>query len=397
MKKILISLLLSLPIYAEVTQEELYEVQADIASIKNDLETTKNLAEQERASAFNPSLSVIGSLLGNYVREHSAHKHEHSEHKHGHGSHNDHSHQYGNGFFIRELEFEFSGEIDPYARAQAIVAIEQSPDYDFNLHVEEALIQTGLLGIELKIGKFKAAIGRANRIHRHHLNQIDYPLATKVFLGEEGFANQGISNKFSFNTQSNSALTFFLESGMGIASPMQKKGSTDVPSANAHAWWHTQLDQSNMIDLGSSAYVARQGKARSKAFFMFAGDVHYSYLPSGYGADPVFLLGTEFFSANPNTVNKWPMGGFVWSQFLLFSAAFLGVRYDIAPKAKELDHMESAASIYFTYYTSEFLRFRLGYEHAMADLHSIKGDDRFSLSMNFVLGSHPSEPYFITR
>jgi hypothetical protein len=93
----------------------------------------------------------------------------------------------------------------------------------------------------------------------------------------------------------------------------------------------------------------------------------------------------------------WSVGNYSWAQIRLFSQTFFGVKYDLAPKPKSFQGLEHALGLYISHYTTEFLRFRLGYEHVMPAIESFHGDHRLMLSMMFVLGSHPVEPYFVNR
>jgi hypothetical protein len=52
---------------------------------------------------------------------------------------------------------------------------------------------------------------------------------------------------------------------------------------------------------------------------------------------------------------------------------------------------------FLTYYTTEFLRLRLGYEHTKSDVAEMDGLDTGWLELNFVFGSHPVEPYWVNR
>lgn len=385
MKLISIFLLSAFMLNASVSEEEIYEIKAELEILKEELETTKILARQEKPSDFNPSFSVIGTLLASYIREN---EHHHSPINNNHS----HNHEYATGFFIRELEFSFSGDIDPFFSTQAILALEQDSSYKLHIHLEEAFIQLNKWPLETKIGLFKANIGRVNSIHLHDLNQTDYPLAIKSFLGSEGLSHQGISNKVSFDFNDKNILSIFLQGGIGKISPLQTKDAKKIPSMSVYAWWHNQLANDHFLDIGASSYLGRKDKSGSGLLQILAQDLHYTYTNDSIAK---FILGTEtFYAYAKNTSLSW--GGFIWSQIALMSSAFLGFRYDIAPK-KPFDKMSSAFSSYITYYTSEFFKFRFGYEHAMPKLDSIKGDDRLFLSMNFVLGAHPSEPYAVNR
>ena len=314
---VLISCLLALLspfLWAETSHfdEKIFEMEAQLETIKSELAQTKILAQQERASAFNPSISVIGDIVGQYgigVPEEPKNGHAKDSHDHSH------SHDFQNGVNVRELEFEFRGAIDPWADALVVVAIEQHGLKHFEIDVEEAFVRLkkwpvldyAPLGIESRLGKFRTAIGRMNRIHLHNIPHISYPLALQVFLGEEGYASQGLSFNSSWVPSSKSALTWFLEGITGSRLPMQDKGAQEVPSGIGHLWWHQELNDAHFIDLGISSLVGRKGKYESGTFWLSGADFHYSYLPTGHGQNPVFLFGSEFYMANKET-DKFYMG-----------------------------------------------------------------------------------------
>lgn len=381
--------------YTPHLEDRLFDVEAQVATLKTELAETKSLAAQERPSAFNPSISVIGDILGQYGLNVPK----------GPPDAKGHQHAFQNGVTVRELEFEFRGAIDPWADALVVVAIEQHKIDDFDIKVEEAyarlkkwpLIDFAPFGTEMRLGKFRTALGRMNRIHVHNIPQISYPLAMHVFLGEEGFASQGISFNSSWAFSSKSALSWVLEGVMGNKLPMQEKESRAIPNGIAHLWWHQELTENHYLDIGASSLVGRNGAAGSGAFWLGGADVHYSYLPTGYGQNPVFLMGSEFYLANKETNGRWPLGNFTWAQTKMLGSSFVGLRYDIAPQEAQLDAFQHALGGYVGLYTSEFLRFRLGYEHVMPNLNSLEGDHRFLLSVNFIVGSHPVEPYFANR
>lgn len=370
--------------------DRIYDVEAQVSSLKADMATTKALAEQERPNAFNPSISVVGDFVGQYG--YGVKKHEHS-HDDGHG----HAHGFNNGVMAREIEFEFRADVDPYADALIALALEAQSIDHIDIHLEEAYARLKPFGFMAKLGRFRTAVGRMSRIHLHNIPQITYPLAMQAFLGPEGFSSQGISLNYVFNPSSSSAITLFLEGVMLNKLPMQEKGAEKMPSAVGHLWWHQELAPFHYLDVGVSSLLGRKGKAGSGRFWLVGGDVHYSYLPTGYGQNPLFLLGSEVYSANATTSGRWPIGNFTWAQIRLIGSSFFGVRYDLAPQETNLQNFQHAMGGYLSYYTSEFLRFRAGYEHVMPTLSSFNGDHRFMLSMIFILGSHPVEPYFVNR
>lgn len=380
------------------TEERLYDLEAQVETLKAEISTTKDQAMQEKPNAFNPSISVVGDVVGQVGFGAEKPTDEHA-HDHGHG----HDEGFYNGLLLREIEFEFRGAIDPIADALFIMGVGSHGDH-VHVHVEEAnLLFKSLpgigyapLGMNIKVGRFKTAIGRMNRVHLHNAPQIYYPKAMTQFLGDEGYASQGLSLNLSFNPFSKSALTIFSELLFGSRLPMQQEGAEKMVSGVGHLWWHQELTDEQYLDVGFSTVLGRKGSKDSGTFAMLSADAHYSYLPNGFGQDPLFLVGSEFYTANVGE-KRWPIGYYSWAQARIFSGTFFGLLYDLAPKKEELEKFEHSVGGFLTYYSSEFLRFRLGYEHVMPNTNSFKGEERLMLSMIFILGSHPMEPYFINR
>lgn len=381
------------------TEERLYELEAQLETLKSELSSTTAIARQKRINEFNPAITVVADFLGQYgfnVESHDDHEGDHKDHNHS---------AFENGFFVKEIELELMAPVDPFADALVAVAIHPH-GHHAKIHLEEAYARLkqwpGLgfapLGLIIKAGLFKTSLGRINRLHRHNISQMDYPLATKAFLGDEGHSAAGLSLNTSFNVTDKSAINLFVEGVFNSRLHSQLKGAEKIPSGIFHGWFHQELSSTHFLDIGVSTLIGRKGQANSGVFSLLSGDIHYSYLPEGYGPNPFFLVGNEFYTANvPKKISRWPIGNFTWAQIRLFNSTFFGVKYDLAPTVKNFDELEHSLGAYISHYTTEFLRFRLGYEHVMPKIQSLDGDHRLMLSMTLVMGSHPVEPYFANR
>lgn len=374
--------------------DEMLDIEAQVSSIKTELAAVKSLAEQKRASDFNPSISVIGDVIGQYTF---------TAHDEDGDAHVGHDHDAGNGIAIREIELEFRADVAPSADAQIALAVHPGLKHT-HLHIEEAFLRLkawpGLdfapLGIGIKLGILKASFGRANRLHAHHMPQISFPLAMKAFLGDEGFSAPGIGLTSSYAFSSHSAINLSAEASFAKKSPSQVDGAKEIPNGIFNIWFHQELAPFHYLDLGTSALLGRYGQKSSGIYALLGGDVHYSYLPTGYGQNPVFLLGSEIFA---DFYKNAPgnLGAYVWLQAKLIGSSFIGLRYDIAPHsvAEARAELEQSLGAYLGLYNTEFLRFRLGYEYLMPTLTNFDGDHRIMLGVTFVLGSHPVDPYFV--
>jgi hypothetical protein len=270
-------------------EDRIYDLEAQVKTLKSDLENVREVATQEQASAFNPSISVIGDFMGQYGFNLKHHHHHEAEGDHDAHEHGDHQHKdFANGVMVREVEFEFRGDIDPYADALVTFGIHPHGVEDVHLHLEEAYARLktwpGLgyapLGMIIKAGKFRTAFGRMNRLHLHNTPQITYPLATRTFLGEEGYAASGVSLNASFNPTTTSALSLFAEAVFLSRVPLQAKDGEKAPSGVFHAWWNQELTATHFLDIGLSGLVGRNGRPGKGLFWMAGADVHYSYIPT---------------------------------------------------------------------------------------------------------------------
>ena len=374
-------------------EDDIYELKADIANIKNEVTTLKSLAEQEKPNSFNPSIALVGDIMSQY---------RFNKNDHHHNNHDHHHHDFINGIFLRELELEFRGDVDPYADALASIALHQGHDH-VDIHVEEVYLRLkkwpilGYAPFNIKLGQFKAALGRMNRIHLHNIPQVYYPKALSAFLGDEGYSAPGISLDRYINIYDKSSLHLVIEGSFTKPLPLQSKGSENIPKGIFHAWWHQEFKAGHFLDLGMSHLFTRLGDKDSGLLYLLVADVHYSFLNSAISFDPIVTLGNELFLSNKSKNSDMALGNIFWAQARILNNTFLGVKYDLSPKAENMAKLEHALGSYLSYYTSEFLRFRLGYEHVMPKVNSFSGEDSIMLSSIFILGSHPNEPYFINR
>ena len=96
-------------------------------------------------------------------------------------------------------ELVIAGYLNPYARADAVVAWEEGN----NAAIEEvyASILRGLpLNMNLRVGKYRLEFGRLNPVHPHAYSFIYLPLPHEEFFGEEGLNDVAIRPSFLIPT-----------------------------------------------------------------------------------------------------------------------------------------------------------------------------------------------------
>jgi hypothetical protein len=277
------------------------------------------------------------------------------------------------GPWLRSLEFDVRADVDPYAKAVAVFSLEQEDPIaagtrdEFDVSPEEVYIDLVSLpaGFTARVGKFRQPFGLTNKTHPHDLPWTDVPKPVAAILGDEGYNDTGAV--VSWHIPNNAGLGATLEGGALSGTPWDPDNTTAMP-----AW------------LG-----------RGELFRTF-GNVDV-----GIGASGVGLLDHRIGGADLMLrwkKNQWRSvtlmaeglvdtddqhGAFAALQFQPTRPLYLGVRADW------LDGDVQAGG-FVSYYTSEFLRVRVG---AMAGADSFRGDAQ----LTFVWGSHPAEPYWVNR
>jgi hypothetical protein len=122
------------------------------------------------AKALNPDISAIGDFIGAVGR--GANRGIPSLEMH-------------------ESELGFQEVIDPYARADFFISFSEQ-----GVNLEEGYLTLTSLpaGLQVKVGKMRAAFGRVNTLHNHVLPWTDRPLVTQNLVGgEDGIDDAGLS------------------------------------------------------------------------------------------------------------------------------------------------------------------------------------------------------------
>lgn len=90
------------------------------------------------------------------------------------------------GILFQEAEVGLAAAVDPYLRADLIIALHRH-EGDLHVEVEEGYVTTLFLrGVTLRAGKFYLPFGRHNALHTHAFPFVDAPLTNVAFLGHHG-------------------------------------------------------------------------------------------------------------------------------------------------------------------------------------------------------------------
>jgi len=326
--------------------------------------------------------------------------------------------------FMRTAEFDFRAAVDPYADAVAILSLESEAGDGFGADLEEGyvvvkrlpVLESAPLGLKLKFGKYRAPFGNMNRLHMHDLPWTTRPLPIARMLGtengeffESGFNPIGVDAEVILPQITDNAVMEVnadIVDGGGIAITGLPDGAHRHLGYLGHYNLFFTVHDTHDVNLGLSGYYER-GDHRAG---LVGADLLYKWKPLAAGEFHSFVLGGEVFYADrkfdadtngdgvPDTIARAkPLAWYGFAQVQLDWHVYLGGRFDYAQDLEDKSIATKVAAGYLSYYTSEFLRFRAGYEHRWSDNPADDNVNSFITEVSVVFGSHPTEPYWVNR
>ena len=322
---------------------------------------------------------------------------------------NDEGDEVSNRFHLREVEIDFRAAIDTFADGVLVTAFESEAPGEYEALIEEGYLQFKRFpfldeapgGLKLKAGRFRSGFGRANKLHTHDLPWVTRPPSLAQVLGEEGFAREGVAADFFLPSPGDSVLEATLEVLNGGGLPVGEDNEGEDLALVSRVHWFTDLDEENNVDLGVSHYRGAFDERGDRRAMITGADLTYQWKPLGEAAGRSILVGGELFYASVEgdvgERSATPLGWYAFLQAQLEKNLYLGTRFDRTQLLEDPSLTSGQLGTYLSYYTSEFLRVRLGWEHTFAERGAGADLDTVFLEFNFVFGSHPPHPYWANR
>jgi hypothetical protein len=330
-----------------------------------------------------------------------------------------------NNFNVREVELDLRAAVDPFADGVVIASFESERVGEFEAGIEEGYVNIKRLpfpvfddpplGLKLKVGRFRPEIGRINRLHLHDLPQMTRPMVIEEFFGEEGFVGNGLSAQFfiptPFDEESALELTAQLLTGGGV---LIAPGPPQSPAAVGNLRWFRTVAGAHNFDLSLIFHFGRTDPEATLNAMTYSADFLYKWKPLRGGEFRSFVVGGQVFYTRRAFLEEVdtdgdgqidaserrdtnPLGYFAFTQYQLDRSTYLGVRWDDTAAIAGDQFRRRAVSGYLTWYTSEFLRFRVGYERRLSDIAEENGRNSAFAEINLVFGAHPPEPFWVNR
>ena len=353
------------------------------------------LSGQTRPNAFNPRITAFGDFVGRLDNRPVM-----SEHHHGDEADTADGAREDDRAALRSFELDFRADVDPFAKAVAVVGLHEHAPDDFAIHPEEVYVTFETLPWRLraKVGKFLASMGVTNRLHPHDLPQTTLPLVNEHWLGEEGMNAQGaeLSWLVPQSLADSIEVTFGLFSG---ELDYLAGGDSNDPAFLGRVAVFETLSDSEFLQVGTSHLVGWTDADGKHSAWLGGLDVMYRWRPTDRPFETSLFAQAELFLSDRETEEGTTksLGAYGLVQYQPWRDIYVGTRFDWM---EPLDRFEGhgrawAGGLWLSYYTSEFLRLRLGYEHRGI----VRADDLDTLwlQVTFVFGSHPVEPYWFNK
>lgn len=351
---------------------------------------------QRNPVSFNPDFAVVSDFLGTWS--------------------NNRSNDALNRFDVREVELDLRAAVDPRADAVAIIAIprdvanplfptgEVPEGPDAAVELEEAYLffhDFGVDNLTAKLGRFHVRFGRQNILHLHDLPTSDPPLANQAFLAPEALSDSGLSLSYVIPNPWNQYFEIVAEilagEGAGSESPtLTGDLSVDSPAINLHALWNTDICRDWNMEIGGSWLHGHSSADNSQNVDLFGGDFTLLHTdPTGGFNNQVFqaeVMHGIIDQLDGTTQRGW--GAYLLGQQQINKDWYFGARLDWTQDPNNDSQEAWAISPYVSWYWSEFLRFRVEYQHLGGD---VKDQDVVMFQVTWIFGAHPPHPYWAMR
>jgi hypothetical protein len=377
-----------------------HEAEGAIADLKNDVHKVEVLAAHDgddaggRAVArtdhafddllgsITPRISATGDFVANL----------------GDDSHMGHD---MDRFDLRGVDITFVGEIDDKARAVFNLAYHED-----DISLEEAYLDVWSIlpyKTDLRLGLFRANFGLLNTIHPHALTQVDYPAIYRVYLGHEGYIDEGVGLSGKIPSLWEQPFSWSLQVLNGKRHEHGHKDDGHDDDADTYKRLKDfddivyvarlnhgfRASERLSVNWGLSGLTGRFDEHKNSARYYLEGvDLTFNWHPFGHDDFRRLRWQTEvFFSqVKGSGDNDNAKGLYSFLDYRFKPKWSTGVRYDYAQLPLERsDHLREY-SAYLTYFYSPNNRIRLQLKNSQPNFG--KDINEIMLQWTFTLGRH---------
>ena len=333
---------------------------------------------------------------------------------------------------MHESEIGFQEVIDPYARADFFLSFGEK-----GVNLEEGYITFTSLpaGLQLKVGKMRAAFGKVNTTHNHVLPWIDRPLVTQnVIGGEDGINDAGLSLSRILPAPKGLFLEGTAQVFRGDSDGVFAATRRSNVSAVGHLRAYRDLSESTNIDFGAS-YARGHSPFADGNNQLYGGDVTLRWKPLRRAIYHSFVARSEFVWARTSVSSPYftgtsapagasfarglatPFGYYVSADYQLNRRWILAGRFDRSQRGQCLPTspettstcpydplafganftrnvallQDTGGSFLLTYLTSEFSLIRTQFRRTKYG--EGRTANEFLFQFQFSMGAHGAHPF----
>lgn len=350
-----------------------------------------------------PDVSAVGDLIGDLSPKGS-------------------TQEDGARFGVREVEIAFQAAVDPYFRGDVFLGLSDTE----GVSIEQAYLTATALswGLEVRLGRLLAPVGKANTTHRHDLHTIEYPWVLQRFLGPEGLKGTGIyvSRIFSpfgfYQEVIITAVDRFGEAPEGLQAGESVNRRLDGMGYSARLRNYWDLSQHTNVEFSASAITGKREQpihgadgvnATIARQSVVGADLTLRWRPLQQGLYRSFILQSELLRqlnerdpVLPTTSSSGTVGydgprrdftgWYAFARWQLSRRGYVASRLDALHDPDYAGETTRAASAYLEFYPSEFSKLLAGVERLMPPT----GNPRVSrviVQATFALGPHRPHPF----
>ncbi len=297
--------------------------------------------------------------------------------------------------YLNETEMSFQSVVDPYIRADFFISLGRDPvTHKYGATVEEGYLTSLSLPakLQLKVGKFREAVGKINPVHPHALPFIDMPNAYTNYFGDDGLNDEGVSLSWLVpNKAFYQELIFQATSGQE-ESPAFSRGDNNRAVYLGHLKNFFTLSENATLEFGLTGITGPNDS--SSITNIAAADLTYKWKPVQMNTYRSLTWQTEFFYSNAKynagrMSNSLGMYSFLETQ--LAQRWFLTGRYDYAQKPYDRNIVETAYSLTAGWLATEFQKIEI--EGKFTHVNVQPDYTQFWLRWIFVIGAHGAHQY----
>jgi hypothetical protein len=381
------------------TQDDIEATRAAVLKDVQSREPTQGF--QRLAQNFNPDLAVVTDFVGTLTPK------------------KDRSNDAYNRLDVREAELDLRAAVDPRADGVAVLSFERDVDNpiffpadfegasgpDSGTSIEEAYIflhDFGVPNLTAKLGRFHVRFGRQNILHAHDLPTTDPPFVNQSFLAPEALSDAGLSlsyvipPKYTGGQYIEAVVEVLSGEGGASESPTLAGDLTvDSPAVNTHLLWNTDVTRDYNLELGASWLTGHSDANNSHDVNLFGLDATLIRTDPTGGYNNTLVQGELMYGdLHGDGDNNYALGAYLLGQQQLHKDIYLGLRLDWTQNPLNDNEEAWGVTPYVSWYWSEFLRWRLSYQHRERESDS---DDVFAIQATWIFGAHPPHPYWAMR